>query len=1290
MAATAVWMLAFLAQDNVLLEVGKPIEGRVGVDSAVTHTPTLDANYSNAPTVGRGYQVMVAKTGPYTIELRSYEFDAYLVVTGFDGTVLVEDDDGLLNTHARVVLELEADHKYMVQACALHGERGQFQLNLFAGTPAPPSQQDQLLAEEDDLKARLVHIELTLGKETEEYAVFQHRLGLHYFEQGDYKKAQFEWENALEIRESVLGPEHPDTSLSLNNLAFLLNSQGNYERARPLYERELAIQEKVLGPEHPETALSLNNLAGLLRAQGNYEESRQLYERALAIREKFLGPEHPDTAVSLNNLAFLLQAQGSYEEAQSLYERSLAIREKVLGPEHPDTALSLNNLALLFSSQGNYAEARLLYERSLSIWEKVLGPEHPDIATGIHNLSLLHYSQGNYREARPLLERALAIRKKVLGPEHPDTAQSLNNLAVILQTQGNYEGARPLYERALAIREKVLGPEHPDSAQSLNNLAFLLNAQGNYREASPLYERSLAILEKVLGPEHPDTAQSLNNLAALLKSQGNYEAARPLYERALAILEEVFGPGHPDTATSLTNLAALLQSQGNHEDARTLYERALAIYEQALGPEHPVTAQSLNSLAALLESQGSYREARLLNERALAILEKVHGPDHPGTASSLNSLAVHLLTQGNHEEARPLFERALAIRENVLGPEHPVTAASLNNLAGLLHTQGNHVEARQLYERVLAIKKKVLGPEHPDTAASLINLAHHLNSQGHHEEAQPLFLQALSSSLEHLDRELRTMSESGRLRLLEISASPGIFLPSLCQDEPSSLMAPYALFQKWKGKATRIQAASLQLGQADKSPVVRGKKGQIQVLAKELSGLILLPLADQTEDHSHRIDSIRAERIRLERELNRELGLDLTLATPSLKEVQAGLPADAVLLDFFVGQEVYAWALKSFGEPELISLGARAALRDAQNAFLGTTAERGGRTMAQEGADPRSEIMEVLWKPLREAVGDASTVFVSPDGFLCELPFGVLRQENGSFLLEKHRFIYLTDPTRLAKLGQVPADAEGTILAIGGVNYFRRDDVPGNTEATSSARSLVGNSWESLPATRGELQTLRDLHEFVLEWEAPLTVVEGQAATEERVRGEFKGHRYLHIATHGYFEPGHLPSLLLDAEEKHAKAELGEQIQAVGLLPGLLSGLVFAGVNGEPDPTRDDGYLSAEEIQHLDLSACDMVVLSACETALGSARAGEGLMSLRRAFSVAGADTVVSSLWKVDDQATATLMKDFYTNLWQKGLSRGEALHQAKLRMLRRNRIDHDGDAMPSTWGAFVLSGAWN
>ena len=350
----------------------------------------------------------------------------------------------------------------------------------------------------------------------------------------------------------------------LDRLAFYrLDALGAYAQARPLLERELAIREKALGPEHPDTAVSLNNLASLLKAQGDLAAARPLYERALAICEKALGPEHPSTATSLANLALLLQAQVDLAAARPLYERALAIREKALGPEHPGTASNLNNLAFLLQAQGDLAAARPLYERALAICEKALDPEHPSIATSLNNLADLLRAQGDLAGARPLFERALAIREKVLDPEHPDTASNLANLASLLQAQGDLAGARPLYERALAICEKALGPEHRDTASSLANLALLLQAQGDLAAARPLYERALAIREKALGPEHRDTASNLNNLAFLLQAQGDLAAARPLYERALAICEKALGPEHPSTATSLANLASLLQAQGD-------------------------------------------------------------------------------------------------------------------------------------------------------------------------------------------------------------------------------------------------------------------------------------------------------------------------------------------------------------------------------------------------------------------------------------------------------------------------------------------------------------------------------------------------------------------------------------------------------------------------------------------------------------------------------------------------------------------------------------------------------
>ncbi len=292
---------------------------------------------------------------------------------------------------------------------------------------------------------------------------------------------------------------------------------GTYATARNLFERALSIRQTLLGPEHRLTGVTLNNLGGLLSDQGDLVTARPILERALAIYEEVVGAEDRRTAGVVTNLANVLYTQGDFATALTLFRHALAIREKALGPDHPDTAANLNNLAVLLKNQGDLAEALPLFERALSVREKVLGPEHPYTAESLDNLASLLREQGNLSAARPLCERALAILEKLLGPEHPSTVISLDNLAGLLQAQGDLPSAQLLYERALAVRERVLGPEHHDTAASLNNLASLLRAQGKLAAARPLLEHALAIFEKVLGTEHRHTVTVGNNLNSLLR-----------------------------------------------------------------------------------------------------------------------------------------------------------------------------------------------------------------------------------------------------------------------------------------------------------------------------------------------------------------------------------------------------------------------------------------------------------------------------------------------------------------------------------------------------------------------------------------------------------------------------------------------------------------------------------------------------------------------------------------------------------------------------------------------------
>ena len=176
-----------------------------------------------------------------------------------------------------------------------------------------------------------------------------------------------------------------------------------------------------------------------------------------------------------------------------------------------------------------------------------------------------------------------------------------------------------------------------------------------------------------------------------------------------------------------------------------------------------------------------------------------------------------------------------------------------------------------------------------------------------------------------------------------------------------------------------------------------------------------------------------------------------------------------------------------------------------------------------------------------------------------------------------------------------------------------------------------------------------------------------QRPRSSAVRAQMEKCHYLHFSTHGFFAPPEVKSAAAanSTFEKSAFGELGSRQDVSRFHPDLLSGLVLAGANRPAEDGKEDGILSALEVSGLDLSQVDLATLSACETGLGKMAAGEGVLGLQRAFQSAGAKTVVASLWKVPDQATQALMVRFYDNLWNKKLTKLEALLEAQRWLLR-------------------------
>jgi len=1132
---------------------------------------------------------------------------------------------------------------------------------------------------------------------------------------------------------------------NLENVKSLIKA-GKYAEAE-LQARELLAQTQAKhGSDAIETAEVLDALVEALWRGGKAKqpESRELAEQAVAIKENTLGPDHPDVAKSLNNLGILLRITGDYAGARPLYERALAIQEKALDPDHPDVAQTLNDLGILLSLTGDYAGARPLYERALAIWEKALGPDHPHVAASLNNLATLLRETGDYAGARPLYERALAIDEKAHGPDHPAVAGSLNNLAILLYFTGDYAGARPLYERALAIDEKALGPDHPRVAASLNNLAIVHWDVGDYAGARPLYERALAIDEKALGSDHPSVAARLNNLGVLLKITGDYAGARPLYERALAIREKALGPDHPDVAGSLNNLAMLLGITGDYAGARPLYERALAIKEKALGPDHPSVAASLNNLATLLRETGDYAGARLLYERALAIREKALGPDHPSVAASLNNLANLLRETGDYGGARPLYERALAIREKALGPDHPDVAKSLYSLGVLLKTTGDYAGARPLYERALAIKEKALGPDHPRVASSLNNLANLHWEVGERAGAIQAALRAEEISREHLRLTADTLAERQALRYAAVRTTGldlAVTITVVGSDE-----VPAAVGKAWDAL---INSRALVLDEmAARNRAISGSEDpEIEQLATQLTAArqrlahltVRGPGAGGVKRFRRFLDEARKEKEAAERALAEKSAVfrqELAKNQIGFDEVAAALPAGSALVAFaryshLVRQESQSAAQAAAGKPEPVPSYVAFVMRATDKAPSVTPLGKAEeietlvarwrkeveegiiRSLKQAEVSYRrvgEELRQRIWDPVASHSSGAERVFIVPDGALNLINFSALPVGKSDYLVESRPLIHYLSAERDLVLPETGgAQGEG-LLALGGADFegasLFASLAPGGKSTqepfagvVKPARTFRGNRsdcgdfqsllFKPLPGTQREAQ------EVIALWskhKKNVVHLTGTAASEAALKALAPGRQILHLATHGFFLGADCPSALQSAGSAASMSSLQrEQPPPItGENPLLLSGLALAGANHRDaaGPDEEDGILTAEEIASLDLSGVDWAVLSACDTGVGEVQAGEGVFGLRRAFEVAGAATLIMSLWSVEDEATRQWMNALYEARLVQGLSTAKAVREASLTVLRKRR-GKGQSTHPFFWAGFVAAGDW-
>jgi serine/threonine protein kinase/tetratricopeptide (TPR) repeat protein len=529
----------------------------------------------------------------------------------------------------------------------------------------------------------------------------------------------------------------------LNALGRTYHGLGLYDKAEKAHTKARAVRESALGPDHPDTLQSRNNLARTYHAAGRTAEAIALQERTLRLSEAKLGPDHPHTLQSRYNLADAYRDVGRTAEAIALQERTLKLSEAKLGPDHPHTLTSRNNLALAYLDAGRAAEAVALLEATLKLREAKLGPDHPGTLISRDNLASAYYAAGRTAEAIRLHEATLRLQEAKLGPNHPDTLISRNNLANAYLAAGRTDEAVALHEQTLKLMETKLGADHPTTLASRNNLANAYYAAGRTAEALALYEATLKVCESNLGPDHPSTLTSRNNLANAYLDAGRAAEAVRMHEGTLKLYESKLGPDHPHTLGSRGSLARAYRAVGRTADAIALGEETLRLSEAKLGPDHPHTLTSRYNLAKAYRDAGRTAEAIALQERTLKLSEAKLGPDHPHTLTSRNNLALAYRDAGRAAEAVALLEATLKLREAKLGPDHPHTLTSRNNLAETYRRAGRHDLSIPMFEEVLERRTAKLGPDHPDTLVTRANLGVNYRDAGRPAQGARLLEEAL-------------------------------------------------------------------------------------------------------------------------------------------------------------------------------------------------------------------------------------------------------------------------------------------------------------------------------------------------------------------------------------------------------------------------------------------------------------------------------------------------------------------------------------------------------------------
>ncbi|MFO0915088.1 MAG: CHAT domain-containing protein [Pirellulales bacterium] len=923
------------------------------------------------------------------------------------------------------------------------------------------------------------------------------------------------------------------------------------------------------------------------------------------------------------------------------------------------------------------------------------------------------------------------LRMEGMSPEDRkrlQQAKSSQQLARELKDQGNVQAAIDALRQTVRDLETVWGKDHHQVAEPMELLADLYVERGWYDLAEPLYRRAIQACWSSYGPQHGQTIRLYGQLSRVYSLLGDPSRAIWHLQEGYQAYQQLMEVGRfspemsSDFVTFCTNFLEVLDAILDGMSPEIINKSAGQInllcqnFEQSASVDDPLFARVRRSRANLLAKRGLYAEAEQLLSETVATLARAKS--EPNVELNL-SRAEYAAALGKHLAAEQMLNQVISQLEAQGRETGPNYFRSLKNLAVIYQATGRRNQAVQTLIRCLQTEQDYLG-----SVFAIVGERQAFDQLSRFNRTLKMLLSIAA--------EPEAQADDKNAAFEWVLRRKGILFDSLCQFRRQQII---------RGNDPQIQNVVTRLNQLRQhlaTATIRPDQG----LLVESQSRQQAWLNDQIQRQETELRRILAEKIEDRRELNGP--------TVSVDSIRARLPADVALVEFIRTEpfDFHASGGESPWRPAhyvafvvvsaqdsgitMIDLGPAAEI----DAMIEETREQ--VALGGSGPEPQRELdyrlvaqalYRRLFQPLESAIGNNSTIYLSPDSELNRIGFETLVDESGKYLVERFLIAYLSSGRDLLRTQSSPA--QGTIV-FANPNYATDTataevpaDAPeknGNQTSESAPNQLVaselprdarGREWERLSGTENEATDLEKLLRNT-PW-APVKVYKDAAAREE-VFKRIRPPRLLHIATHGYCYADEMAETSPDqATEVRGSAGVTAGYARLRRVenPLLRSGLILAGANriaandrqatvvqtlppaDPPDESpanttprlvvRDDGWLTAEEISSLDLRGTDLVVLSACQTGLGDIQTGEGVQGLRRAFLYAGASTLITSLYNVPDANTREFMQAFYRALIQ-GKSKVEALHKAQIATLEQRRTTQRA-AHPYFWGSFILIG---